>query len=170
MDNGVSKIQQKGGLIGQSPLNNLTFTWDNTSGGATKKMILGDPLALVQNALGIADGSVVTPTINGGVSYATFKSSLQANRLAIVQINYEVTTSKTQFNNSLQECVADVDGSINRQPINLAQAVRNTQFNDKLLTVAYMGILNSFRALVSDINDGEIVTFTLTFGYSENRS
>jgi hypothetical protein len=118
---------RKGGLP-----NDITVVFANATAAAVT-YIFGDPNSLIQ---GILAATYVKPTVPASSIDAVTKT-IGNNPVVISSLNYRITVgTSAQFSNKLQYADGDIDGTLTLRPINMPAAQRNTQQNDKILTVA----------------------------------
>lgn len=130
--------------------------------------IIGDPNGIVESAF--APAVAYSQPISNTISYAAILASLVSGALNITGINYSVTTSANQFNNPFQFVSADIDGSSHSQPVGVALAKRNNQFNANLLTLKFRRcILDDLHALRLQVDPGESVGLDFFVGAAANR-
>ncbi len=145
----------------------FSLVLDNSAGTSDKTYVIGDPNGIISAAHGITAVDPDTGTIHPTVLKKTFASS----PVVIGQINYQVTASESQFAKSFFEAFADIDGSVDKSPINMTAAKRNNQFNDKLLmTLNIHTALTQFRCMFITVAAGEKVTLKLTPLGAANRA
>lgn len=158
------------GFTPMSPLGAFTVTLDNSGGSAAANYIIGDYSKLIRTLKG---GTIVEPdscTVGAtSTAVSAMNFSFAGSPIVVGSVNYKVTSSANQFNNNLQEIMADIDGTLNISQIVTAAAERNTAFNSKLLTLKTNIILSNFRALYLVVNAGETVELTLTPTWTANR-
>jgi hypothetical protein len=135
------------------------FTLKFTGGtGSGKTFIIGDPSGIVAAASKITFNE---PTSSTTSTVAAIKQQF-TNPFLIKGINYEVTTSSTQFANDFALMMGDTSGRFQRGPINVDGAKRNTQYDPKLLTLEFTTPLrlDKFTAMSLFVSAGEFVTMT----------
>lgn len=140
------------------PLDSFSVTLANASSVAFT-YIIGDPTGGLENAIG---GTLNDPTScswNGAGGVTPMKLSFGYAPVAIRGFNYQTSSNASQFFQTFQVVTADIKNNIIRNPLPIAQAQRNTQFNDLLLTIdlARPVILNWQNALVVTVLAGETV-------------
>ena len=132
--------------------------------GATtgdRTFVIGDPNELVAGASGL---TLAEPN-SGSVAPAAIKKQFQ-NPYLLLGVNYQVKNSAAQFSKGFKYAMANVSGGFGSNPINVFGAQRNTQQNDKLLTIKFeRGIrLDSTHALLLTVGQGEEVTMSFYIG------
>jgi hypothetical protein len=135
----------------------ISLVLDNQTAG-TKTYVIGDPNGTISEAGGVSASNPDSGTIAPEIIARTLASS----PIVIGQINYQVAVSESQFSKKFWEAFADIDGKYLIQPLNIAAAKRNNQFNEKLLTLNVHIALTQFRCLFLEVGAGETVTLTLT--------
>lgn len=135
------------------------FTLKFTGGtGSGRLFIIGDPSGIVAAA---SKRTFNEPTSSTTSTVAAIKQQF-SNPFLIKGINYEVATSSAQFANEFNVAVGNTSGQYASGPINVDGAKRNTQYNDKLLTLEFNVPLrlDRFNALTLFVSPGEFVTMT----------
>ena len=138
------------------------FTLEFTvAGTVAKTYVIGDPDGIVEAA---ADVNWEEPTRSGTSTVAAIKAQFSSPFL-IMGMNYEVT-STPQFAQKLKLVSGNTSGAFYAKPINISGAQRNTQYNDKLLTIKFPGgiRLDRFTAMTLKVLGGQTVTLTFFVG------
>ena len=149
----VSELQ-----AGAADFFTLTFT-PGTS--AAKTYVIGDPDNIVESAFG---ASWDEPD-SGSIAVAGIKAQF-SNPFLILGVNYEVTSSSAQFSNAFKIVSGNSSGATAGRPINVQGAVRNNQYNEKLLTIKFpQGVrLDRFTAMTLTVSASETVNMTFFVG------
>ena len=133
----------------------ITFALDNSAGGTAKNYKLFDPLALVAAQLA---GTWNDADSTSAGSVAALKEAVKVRPLILKGFNYRITTgSASQFSNPFKYHRAGIDGSYMAKPIFVSQAIRNTQQNDKVLTIHQNLLMDADAALTIVVAPGTTV-------------
>jgi hypothetical protein len=130
---------------------------------AAQTFIIGDPTGLVAVQAG---GTFLNPTgcsADGAVKgsgVSAMKQLFGFRGLAIRGFNYQTSSTALQFAEKLQLLNAEIKGSFQREPVNVAINRRNNQFDELLMTLDMVNpiVLNPFRALALRVLPGETVS------------
>jgi len=140
-----------------------------SASGASKNFIIGDPSGILATLIG---GTIASPD-SASCLVAGMKASFAYAPVVIKAINYKVTSSATQFDNTFNIVTGDIDGNINQRPVNVAAYERNNQYNAKLMTFEFKPgeefIFAWNTALYIVVNDGEDVYLSFTPAAAANR-
>lgn len=157
---------QAGTAIAQAAGGNVpapfTFTYANSSGSA-QTLRIGDPSGF----LSLSFASTVAPdSISYSYTDAMLKTWLTKRSLAVYQIDYQVTASVNQFNNSFKHISGyaqetdplDLSGYVNeaKSPSNLDPKLLKIRF-DRSFSLGLEG------AFFLTVNNGETVNLTMRF-------
>lgn len=144
---------------GNADFFSLTFA---PSGTTAKTYVIGDPSGIVEAA---SDINWFEPDRSSTSTVAAIKAQFNTPYL-IVGMNYQVTTSAAQFAEKVKLVSGNSSGMFISKPINISGAQRNTQYNDKLLTVKFPGgiRMDRYTALTIRVLGGETVTLTFFVG------
>ena len=123
--------------------------------------VIGDPDGIIEAA---SDQTWEEPTRSGTSTVAAIKAQFNSP-FFIVGINYEVT-SAAQFAQKMKLVGGNTSGTFVSKPINVSGAQRNTQYNDKLLTIKFPGGLrfDRFSAMTIKVLPGQSVILTFFVG------
>lgn len=140
----------------------FVFSYANSSGSA-QTLRLGDPTGFLSQPF----ASTVAPSsISFGYTDAMLTTWLTKRTLSVYQIDYQVTTSVTQFNNAFKH-ISGYGQETDPQDLSsyVVQAKNPQALDPKLLKVRFdrswsFGIEGAFFLTV---NDGETVNLTLYF-------
>lgn len=138
------------------------FTLDFAPAGTTAKTyIIGDPDGIIEAA---SDASWEEPTRSGSSTVAAIKAQFNSPFL-IMGINYEAT-SASQFAQKMKIVAGNTSGMFVSKPVNVSGAQRNTQYNDKLLTIRFPGGIrfDRFNGMTLKVLGGQTVTLTFFVG------
>jgi len=142
-------------IVNPDAVQAFTVRCDNSAGVAPAVFRLFDQSGIVAAVKG---GVVVAPTsATAGVNPT--KATTIANPILCSGFNYEVTTVG-QFNNPFSIIRASIDGRTNQHPNVIAKARRNTQFQDKLLTIQERFVIDDQTAIEVTLAAAEVVEFT----------
>lgn len=154
-------------LMGKK-LRPISFIFDNSAGAVANTFLMGDPTGLIAEVNNL--GGALSPT---GVktTHDVFKATLVSAPIAVKSIQYQVLNNPSQFSNNFEVVLADIDAQKNSVIEEPSAFIRNNQFNDKLLTMDFENpiIFNWQRALVLEVNAGEVATLTFFVGLAANR-
>lgn len=141
--------------------NDITLVFDNSGGASAATYIFGDSNELIAAITGV---TYAKPTIPSS-SYAAVVASLGKNPVVIKSLNYRITTGNSgQFSNKFQYADADFDGSLDLRPINIQSAQRNTQQNDKILTLAQEIPFDDTTGIILTVAAATVVQIDISFG------
>lgn len=113
--------------------NDVTIVFENTDDTDPATFIFGDANGLIAAILGATYSKPSAPAS----SIEAVVASMGKNPRSYKSLNYRITTGNSgQFSNKFQYAKADEDGSVFISPLNIQSAQRNTQMNDKILTLA----------------------------------
>lgn len=137
----------------------ITITFDNVAGPGTKVFVFGDSYGLVA---GITGATYVKPTIKNS-NYDAVVNAMAVNARSYKSLNYRVITgTPAQFSEKFQYVDADEDGSVQFIPINMGSAQRNTQQNDKILTLGVDFFMDGSNAILLTVPAGVLVEIDLS--------
>lgn len=156
----VAEVASDTGGVGL--VDNFTVELSNAC-SAPQTFIIADPTGLVAIQAGgtfleptacSADGSVK------GSGVAAMKAMFGFRALAVRGFNYSTSSNPLQFAEKLQLLNAEIKGSFQRDPVNVAINRRNNQFDDLLMTLDLVNpiLLNPFRALALRVLGNETVS------------
>jgi hypothetical protein len=154
-------ISQYGSVSELSDASGSFFVLEFAPVGADTTYVIGDPFDIIEFAGGATWSE---PTRSTTSSIAGLKSSF-VNAQVIVGVNYEAT-SAAQFGQQMRRVSGDNSGAFQSKPLNVQGAQRNTQYNDKLLTIKFPGGLrmDQYNAITLTVLDGQTVTATFFVG------
>lgn len=140
----------------------ITLRFDN-SGGATPTLFLfGDSFGLI--AAKLAPTVPVKPSAPAS-SIDGIVNAIGSNPRVYKSLNYRIITGNaSQFSNRFEFADADEDGSVTYKPFNMGSAQRNTQQNDKILTLAQDIYMDGTCGLLLLVGAGNIVELDLQPG------
>lgn len=164
----VAKLQGYQGSL--PPLDTFTVVLANASSGA-QVYIIGDPTGGLANMVG---GTVNQPTScswGGAAGVTPMQLSFGYAPVSLTGYNYQTSSDAAQFNQNFELVSSDIKGNLLRNPVAIANAQRNNQFNDLLLTIelATPVILNWNNALLVTVLAGETVNLVFTPYMAWNR-
>lgn len=142
-------------VINPDEVRAFTITCDNSTGTQAATFRLFDQSGIVAAVRG---GTVVAPTFATAGVNAT-KATTIANPIVISGFNYE-TDSAAQFNQNFDIVRCSIDGRESRHPNVIAAARRNTQFQDKLLTIQERLPIDDQTAIEVTVRASESVSLT----------
>jgi len=139
----------------------VTYTFDNSGGGALKRYIFGDPTGMIA----AVDGGVLAnpDLVQGKAALVTpNKNFYYGVRSKFTQLNYETSSAASQFANIFEHRVTNIAGVVNPTQISVAEAKSNVQQNDLLLTLKGEYDLDISSGYILEVSAGELVTMTCT--------
>ena len=156
-----SNISQYGSVSELNDASGSFFVLELVPGASDKTYVIGDPFDIVEFAAGV---SWDEPTRSTTGAVAGIKNSF-VNAQVIIGMNYQVTTAG-QFGQPLRRVMGDNSGAFTSKPLNVQGAQRNTQYDDKLLTIKFPGGLrmDQYNAITIGVKAGETVTLTFFVG------
>jgi hypothetical protein len=159
----MGAVDQRGALaVTRNGLpNDITIRFDNSASGTDRQFVFGDASGLIAALLGVTfvKPSAPASNIDGVVN------TIARNPVTIRSLNYRITTgTSAQFSNKLQFADADFDGSLQLIPVNIPAAQRNTQQNDKILTLAQDIPMDDTTGMILTVGAGVVVEWDLSFG------
>ena len=132
----------------------ITVTFDNVAGPGAKIFRFGDAYGLVAGATG---ATYVKPTIKNS-NFDAVMAAMAVNPRTYKSLNYRIITgTPAQFSEKFQFADADEDGSLQLIPINMGSAQRNTQQNDKILTLGVDFFMDGSNAILLTVPAGVLV-------------
>lgn len=136
----------------------ITVTFDNSASPTARTFVFGDGFGLVAGILGV---TYVKPTVKNS-SYDGIVNAMAVNPREYNELNYRIITgTPAQFSEKIQYVDADEDGSISIKPINMGSAQRNTQLNDKILTLDQPMFMDGSNAMLLTVGAGVLVEIDL---------
>jgi hypothetical protein len=139
----------------------VTYTFDNSGGGALKRYIFGDPTTMIA---AVDAGVLSNPDLVQGKAALVIpnKNFYYGVRSKFTQINYETSSTPSQFSNIFEHRVTNIAGVVNPTQISVAEAKSNVQQNDLLLTLKGEYDLDISSGYIIEVLAGEKVTMTCT--------
>jgi hypothetical protein len=134
----------------------FTFTLDNSASATTTLFRLFDADGLNNAISGVAG----TPATSGTVTPSVIVETTKSAPIMITGFNYQLSSSATQFGQSLDIVYGEINGTQRKRPNITASAKRNSQFDPLLLTIEEMVFITSKTAIEINVIAGEIVTLT----------
>lgn len=129
---------------------------NNSAGTQSATFRIFDQSGLVAAVKG---GTVVAPSsATAGVNPT--KATTIANPIVVSGFNYQVSVSPNQFAENLEIIRASIDRRLNQHPNIIEKARRNTQFQDKLLTINERFVIDDQTAIELTVAASETVTLT----------
>jgi hypothetical protein len=143
-------------IINPDNVTAFSIKCDNSSGTQSAVYRIFDQSGIVAAVKG---GTVVAPSFATAGVNAT-KATTIANPIVLSGFNYEVQSSASQFNQPFNIVRCSIDGRSNQHPNVIAKARRNTQFQEKLLTIQERFVVDDQTAIEVTVNASETVEFT----------
>lgn len=140
----------------EQPVDAFTFTLDNSASGTTTLFRLFDADGLNNAISGVAG----TGATSGTVTPSVIEESTKSAPIMITGFNYQLSSSATQFGQSLDIVYGEINGTQRKRPNITAKAKRNSQFDPLLLTIEENVFITSKTAIEINVIAGEIVTLT----------
>lgn len=140
--------------------NDITIVFENNTASPVT-FIFGDANGVIQGVLGLTYLKPVAPASAIGAVEKTIAN----NPCVIKSLNYRITTGTSgQFSNRFQYATADMDGRLQLIPLNIQSAQRNTQQNDKILTLAQDIPMDDTTGIILAVAANSEVQIDVSFG------
>lgn len=129
---------------------------DNETGTQAETFRIFDQTGIVA----AVKGGTVSPPTSATAGVNPTKATTIANPIVISGFNYQVSNSPNQFAQKFDIVRASIDGRLNQHPKVIEKARRNTQFQDKLLTINERVVIDDQTAIEVTVDASEVVTLT----------
>lgn len=144
----------------------ISFTLDNAAGASAKNYVLFDASGACASLKG---GTWNQADTTNGVSVSVVKESTKQNPLIFTGFGYRITTGTTaQFNNAPIFAKAAIDQTYIQRPIKLEKAIRNNQFQDKILHINQEMTVDHLTAIFVTVAAGTTVAIDFWVGGQMN--
>jgi len=154
-----------GMFLGQVPrLPAITYTLDNSGGGAVVRYVIGDPTTMIAQLVATGGVTVDNPSAVQGQAGLVVPNKNFFFGVGIIfgSINFQTSSTPNQFAQQFKTYITNMAGEVSSESLNLASATRNSAFNFNLLTLTGQFYLDIHRGIVIDVLAGEEVNVTMS--------
>jgi hypothetical protein len=139
----------------------IRLTMDNSGGSTVADYMIGDPYGIVDSVHNL--GGPKTPD-DASIDPDILMEILKTSPILFAGINYKVKQGATQFDQEMNYYFADLDNVKDSAEITWGDAVRNNQFQQKVLTKKFkspLPRLDHKHGLFLSVEAGETVNLNL---------